>query len=93
MERRISPRYRVSKQARFCLANRDAGHVCQVRDMSATGARLDLLADSVLPEDGILEIRSLELAFPVRLRWRRGDECGVEFSGPARAVGTDQACG
>jgi len=36
-----------------------------------------------LPADGVLEISSLQLGFPIQLRWRRGTECGVAFSGQA----------
>jgi hypothetical protein len=49
--------------------------------LSATGARIDVAPDTLLPVDGILEIASLQLAFPVLLRWRHGSECGVQFSG------------
>jgi hypothetical protein len=86
MERRSSPRYRVHKDGRFRLANRRAGHACRIKDLSASGARLDFLRDSVLPDEGILEIASLDLGFPIQLRWRRGTECGVEFTGPAFAI-------
>ncbi|HYM99914.1 MAG TPA: PilZ domain-containing protein [Aestuariivirgaceae bacterium] len=82
MERRSSPRYRVHKDGRFRLADRSAGRSCRIKDLSATGARLDLLQDGALPDAGILEIASLDLGFPVRLRWRLGTECGVEFAGP-----------
>jgi hypothetical protein len=83
MERRASPRYRVRKDGRVCLASRSTGHDCCVVDLSATGARLDFLRETLLPADGVLEISSLQLGFPIQLRWRRGTECGVAFSGPA----------
>jgi PilZ domain len=86
MERRSSPRYRVHKDGRFRPADRSAGHTCRIKDLSAAGARLDVLQDSVLPDAGILEIASLDLGFPMQLRWRCGTECGVEFTGPPFAI-------
>jgi hypothetical protein len=86
MERRTSPRYRVHKEGRLCLASRTMTHLCRIRDLSATGARLDVRHDSLLPADGILEVDTLELGFPIRLRWRRGTECGVEFTGSAFSI-------
>jgi hypothetical protein len=91
MERRASPRYRVQKEGRFCLARgARAGHICRLKDLSAMGARLDLAPDTLLPVDGILEIASLQLGFPVRLRWRHGGECGVQFSGFAFPLSADK---
>jgi hypothetical protein len=58
-------------------------------DLSATGARLDLLHESILPPKGTLEIASLDLRFPIVLRWSKGTECGVEFTGPALSISGD----
>ena len=77
VETRIAPRYRVSKLAKIEYGNNKIA--CTVRDLSTTGAAIEV-ADMgkvpatftlVLPEDG--------LRLPCRMAWRSGFRIGVAF--------------
>ena len=60
---------------------------CVIRDVSDTGARLRLGSEStLLPEKFELVFVAEQLAYPAKLRWRRGTECGVEYLGPPRKM-------
>jgi hypothetical protein len=78
VETRIAPRYRVSKPAQIEYGGDKTP--CTVRDLSATGAAIELADPSattpsaftlILPEDG--------LRLPCRVVWRRTFKIGVTF--------------
>lgn len=76
---RGTPRMRSMLRGQIIFNNRFSTMDCVVRDISPTGARLQLAGDDVLPP-------IFELSLPLRSRrhkaevvWRRGTECGVRF--------------
>jgi two-component system, OmpR family, response regulator len=78
-ELRGSARSRAVLRGRIVFNNRFSTMDCVVRDISPTGARLQLAGGEVLPP-------VFELSLPLRSRhhqaeivWRRGKECGVRF--------------
>ncbi|MDO9439424.1 MAG: PilZ domain-containing protein [Beijerinckiaceae bacterium] len=58
---------------------------CQVRDMSANGAKLSLKSTAGLPENFVLKIPSRGESYPVQIRWREDETLGVEFVSPEAA--------
>jgi hypothetical protein len=56
---------------------------CVVRDWSEGGARLKCSQFIILPKYFHLLLRAEWVMYPVELRWRRGDNLGVMFKGPA----------
>ena len=67
---------------------------CLVRDLSATGARLQVDSSVQLPEEFNLLLMEANSSRHVILRWRAGEFAGVQFSQSDRAVPvTDGAAG
>jgi hypothetical protein len=54
---------------------------CIIRDLSARGARLEVPHSIPLPSEFNLLFLKANTSRHVRLRWRRGDLAGVEFTG------------
>jgi len=52
---------------------------CRLRDISETGAKLELEQQQLLPHTFDLQIRDMP-ALRCKLRWARGTRVGVEFS-------------
>lgn len=52
---------------------------CLVRNMSGTGAKVEVTGSVPLPDVFELQIPQKGETVRVHLRWRRGDEVGVEF--------------
>jgi PilZ domain len=61
--------------------------VCVVRDLSATGARIEVRTSSPLPEEFNLLLSETQTSRHVALVWRRGVFAGVAF---CRSVGETQ---
>ncbi|VUF15349.1 PilZ domain-containing protein [Methylobacterium dankookense] len=71
-------RHRVVQQGRIVLASRMIA--CEIRDLSASGAKLRVAPALDLPEVFELAIAAHDLRIrAVRLRWRRGEFAGVTF--------------
>ncbi len=51
---------------------------CRLRDISETGAKLELEHQQLLPHTFDLQIRDMP-ALSCKLRWARGNRVGVEF--------------
>ena len=81
LEGRIAPRHRVNKQAKINYGGDK--YPCTVRDLSATGAALelpDLTPKTVLKAASFtLEIPEDRLKLPSRIVWQRGYRMGVTF--------------
>lgn len=77
VETRRAPRFKVSKPARIG-ADRQAAR-CIVRDLSTTGAALELENPTDAPEKFTLIISEDDLHLPCRVVWRRGYKVGVAF--------------
>jgi hypothetical protein len=77
VETRIATRYRVSKAAtiEFVGGNID----CTIRDLSVTGAALELPSQSGTPAKFTLVVPEDGLHLPCSVVWRRGFRIGVAF--------------
>ncbi|MEA2863390.1 MAG: hypothetical protein QOC84_1346 [Bradyrhizobium sp.] len=76
-ERRAAPRNRVMKAATIEF---DGGAiVCVVRDLSISGAAVDLAGSVYIPEHFTLSFRADGLQMPCRLIWRKEGRIGVAF--------------
>jgi hypothetical protein len=62
---------------------------CQVRDMSANGAKLSIKAVAGLPDQFVLKIPSRGESYPVVIRWREQETVGVEFLSAEAALRAD----
>jgi hypothetical protein len=77
-EHRASPRQRVLKAGTIAF-NGDAGISCTVRNLSATGAALDVASPFGIPEQFTLVLEAHHAAKPCRVVWRKERRIGVEF--------------
>ncbi|MCJ2036056.1 PilZ domain-containing protein [Methylobacterium sp. J-068] len=78
-EHRSEVRQRTFLRGRI-LFNKGASSMdCLVRDLSASGARLDLTETSTLPESFELYIPQKDRTYRAALCWRRADGIGVNF--------------
>lgn len=78
-ERRVAPRSRVVKAGTIEF---DGGAItCIVRDLSISGAALDVTSSANIPERFTLSFRADAdgLHMPCRLVWRKEDRIGVAF--------------
>lgn len=78
VETRIAPRHRVSKAAQIDYGGDKTP--CTVRDLSVTGAALELSDLSVaIPEAFTLVLPEDKLKLPCRVVWRKAYRMGVTF--------------
>jgi hypothetical protein len=85
MLQRAHERLRLRASAAMAYAGRNFD--CVVRDISKRGARLRVLDASLIPEHFELLIKDTGETRPARVRWRRKDEVGVEFTPERRSFG------
>ena len=76
-EKRKSPRAEVHGEAIAIIPDGRKG--CVVKDLSATGAKLNIPRRSTLPAQFQLLLLKAKTTRRVTVRWRRGDFTGVEF--------------
>jgi hypothetical protein len=76
--RRAKPRQRVLKSGIISFG----GSVidCVVRNISETGASLQIASPVGIPKDFILIVRKESLKRPCRVAWRKADRIGVQFA-------------
>jgi PilZ domain-containing protein len=68
----------VNKRGGWSLIN------CTVRDISEGGAKLQIGPSVEIPTYfDLLLVKEMQI-IPVRIRWRRWDFMGVQFTGPVR---------
>ena len=77
VETRIAPRYRVAKAALIEFIGGPIG--CVVRDISLTGAALEVPNQLGIPAQFTLVIPEDELHLPCHVVWRREFRIGVTF--------------
>jgi hypothetical protein len=78
VETRIAPRYRVSKPAQIEYGGDKTP--CTIRDLSATGAAIELVDPSAtVPAAFTLIVPDDKLKLPCRVVWRRTFKIGVTF--------------
>src|ERR1700733_4731066 len=78
-ERRIAARQRTVLRGCIYYNKRSAAADCLVRDVSDSGARLELSENVVIPDLIELNIPKKEETFHARVLWRRGNEVGVAY--------------
>ncbi len=77
-ERRNNTRYRVFKFGSIGF-NRAGGIDCRVRNLSCSGACLEVASQVGIPDDFVLMIRNDHLKQPCHVVWRDANRMGVEF--------------
>ena len=78
VERRRVQRHRTLK-AGLISFNRGAGIDCRVRNLSASGACLDVASQIGIPDRFTLVIESEHLTQPCQVIWRTATRIGVAF--------------
>lgn len=76
---RRAERVRTLIGARAVFNNGRSTIDCQIRNLSAIGAKLTLSESVGLPEAFTLEIPSRDKIYRAELRWRTAEAAGVEF--------------
>jgi hypothetical protein len=79
---RSNPRTRTFLKGQAIFNNRNSTLDCVVRNVSSTGAKLQLTETVTLPDVFDLSIPQKGETVRVRLRWRHGEEVGVSFVSP-----------
>ncbi|MBN9008232.1 MAG: PilZ domain-containing protein [Rhizobiales bacterium] len=77
VETRRAPRFRVTKAAKIGIA-RDA-RSCIIRDLSETGAAIEIENPKDVPDEFTLDITEDNLKLPCRVVWRAQFRIGVAF--------------
>ncbi|MEL7229551.1 MAG: PilZ domain-containing protein [Pseudomonadota bacterium] len=72
-------RQRTLKTGKISYSDGDISTQCIIRDLSPTGARLQLVNEIPLPETFKLELRSEGIEVQCRIRRRDGEQIGVSF--------------
>ena len=78
-ERRRERRQRVLKRGQIVVHELHSTIDCMIRDVSSAGARLRVNGYFAAPSRFDLRFIETGQMRPVRLRWQRGNELGVEF--------------
>jgi PilZ domain len=78
-ENRVAPRLRSLLKGKIVYNNRLSTMDCVVRDISATGARLAITHQNVLPDRFELYVPLKEKNYSVEVRWRADEDIGVMF--------------
>lgn len=90
-ESRIAARRRAFIAAKILYQGGAVGVDCVIRNLSETGAKLDVSESVVLPSHFDLVIPQKNVSHRAELRWRRGPEVGVAFLDVATDAGTPAA--
>lgn len=86
-DQRVAPRSRTFLPARVEIAEIGVAAPCTVRDLSDTGARIQISGSVTLPPSFTLHIPRFDRRVRVTRKWHRGDFVGVSFD---RETGTAQ---
>jgi hypothetical protein len=84
---RLEVRRRVLKEGKALVRPPSGTIDVIIRDLSSTGARLELQPTLDLPDHFSLIIISEGTITPCALKWRRGGSAGIAFEGPAGKIG------
>ena len=86
LQARKHSRHRVLKDGKIVSHHLHGAIDVRIRDLSESGARLDVpLATHLPPEFGLLVVSESKV-YPAVTRWRKGDRMGVEFTGPPKTA-------
>jgi hypothetical protein len=77
VETRRAPRFKVSKPAR--IGDGKNATQCIIRDLSVTGAALEIESQSDVPDTFTLIVPEDNLVLPSCVVWRRGYRVGIAF--------------
>jgi hypothetical protein len=89
-EKRSAPRTRSFLKGKAIFNNRQSTLDCLVRDISASGARLEVSNAVLLPDSFDLYVAQKDSTSRARITWRRDGEIGVEFEHPQAAAAPPQ---
>lgn len=78
VETRIAPRHRVNKAAKIEYGGDKIA--CIIRDISVTGAALEISGIDRIPTEFMLIVPEDRLKLPCRVVWRREFRIGVAFN-------------
>ena len=78
-DKRTSPRLRSFLKGRVLFNGGQTSLECLIRDLSSTGARLELSASITLPDRFDLYLPHRDTTCKVHFQWRRGNQIGVAF--------------
>src|SRR4051794_29867570 len=84
-EKRSAPRTRSFLKGKAIFNNRQSTLDCLIRDISSTGARLEVSNAVLLPDAFDLYVAQKDATMRARITWRRDGEIGVEFEHAAAA--------
>ena len=77
--KRISPRQRVLKSGKIVFAGGSFSIDCTIRNVSDTGARLQVPTTVAIPDKfSLVDVQSGKRR-EVKVMWRKGDLIGVHF--------------
>ena len=82
---RRAQRQRRLKQGKIIFPDHKRVFDCLVQDWSETGAKLRMSNTLEMPNQFELVLKSENLIVAAEVRWRRGENIGVRFTGPLRA--------
>ena len=83
-DRRAAPRAKALLRGIIYYNDRSAAADCLVRDISATGAKLELSENVIIPDLIDIYISKKGETLRAAVQWRRGDLVGIAFMGPAK---------
>jgi len=83
-ERRATLRHRILKSGIIAF-NRAGGISCLIRNVSPTGACLEVASQAGVPDRFTLVIESEHWQRPCRVAWRKNNRLGVAFDAPEAA--------
>ena len=85
-EKRSNQRRRVLKDGKVVVQPPMGMVDVKIRDLSESGAKLEISATQKLPAKFDLVFVSEELLILSELMWRKGNFVGVHFCGPTRKI-------
>ena len=80
--KRRSPRQRVLKAGKIVYANGSIVIDCTIRNLSDTGARLQVPTSVAIPDRFEFVEAASAKRRPATVMWRRGDLMGIRFDDP-----------
>jgi hypothetical protein len=85
-DRRQSPRHRALKAGRIVFGNMAMSFDCTIRNMSDTGARLQVDANTNVPGEFYFIITADHLVARAHVMWRTPHEVGIHYLEPLRSI-------
>jgi hypothetical protein len=83
---RKEPRKRALKDGKLISADMATMVDVKIRDVSASGARVETAGPVKLPEGFSLLMVTERMIYAVSMRWRKGNLIGLEFKGKPRPL-------